>query len=533
MAAIVGRVLRLGYMRRDSPILGRRARTLSGTDEHIGLGVGVTEAAAGSNEGGTLDLGRYWVILRTRWLSVLGGVVVGVAVAAGYAALTPTSFTATAMVNLAVIADQPFNSQRSASGLIDASTEAQLARSSAVLTDVAADMGGDTTIADVRHAMTVMVLPDTTVAKITYTAPTLDAAVAGADALSVAFVDYRTVAAQDKVDRIKTRLTDQQNSVSKELTVVNRAVAEASSGAQRAAAVSRRAILETQLGTLLDQLSQIDSIDTSGGSVITRAEDNAVGVQPHTRLLLQIGLAAGVVLGVLAAFVVNLLDRRVTAPTDLASARGGPLLAQLTDRAALVPAPAADADAYRAVAERLLADGETTRRAVTVVDLTARTRPAAAANLALGLVEAGAGPVLVVLDDAEGELATTLVEDHLGRRTASPMPTVGATAVRLGTPTRTGDAPAFDYLVVALSPGASRSTVLAAARRTGAALTIVERRRTSMAAVRSTVEDLATVGGMVTGTVLTARGRRRGRGRRHRRRVAADRLASVPAADGV
>src|SRR5215213_3191609 len=102
---------------------------------------------------------------------VLAFTIIGALVAGAYALATPKSYTATTVVNVNVIADESFSVQRSASGLIDPATESQLARSSAVLEDAAADIGDGTTIADVRRSMTVTVLPETTVARITYSAP--------------------------------------------------------------------------------------------------------------------------------------------------------------------------------------------------------------------------------------------------------------------------------------------------------------------------------------------------------------------------
>ncbi|MBZ5739735.1 Wzz/FepE/Etk N-terminal domain-containing protein [Nocardioides mangrovi] len=488
-----------------------------------------------SQENTPLELGRYWAVLKSRWLVVLGCTLLGGALAGAYAVTSPTTYTATAEVNLNVIADQPFSTQRSASGLIDPATETQLAKSSAVLTDAATDLGNGTTIADVRRAMTVTVLPEATVARITYDAGTLDDALAGADAVSKAFVDYRTVAAQDKVGRISNQLSKEQTQVSTELTVVNKAIATASSSNQRAAAVSRRTVLEAQLSSLLDQLSSIASIDTSGGYVITQAEDNAVAVQPHTRLLVQMGLAAGLVIGVIAAFVVNALDRRLATAADIGKAHGGPVLAQLSDRMAAVPAAPGDEDSYRSAAERLLAARGHEPGATTVVDLTTGEHPTVAVNLALGLAASVTGPVLVVLAEGEARLAAELVADHHGRAVPSPFPAIGPTAVRLGrgVPASQVDTTPPEYVVVALPPDASRSTVLAAARRTGGVVAVVECRRTRSGTLRSLEEDLSSVGAPVVGSVLAAHGSRRGRRLRRRRRGVTVENHVTLAADGV
>ncbi|WP_168929504.1 Wzz/FepE/Etk N-terminal domain-containing protein [Nocardioides sp. GY 10113] len=498
-----------------------------------------------SPDSGSLDLGRYWAIVKTRWKVVLAVTMLATVLAGVYATLTPTTYTATAQVNLSVIADQPFNTQRAASGLIDPATEVQLAKSSAVLTAAAGEIGDGATVADVRRATTVTVLPDTTVARITYTAPTLDGALTGADAVSTAIVDYRTQVAEGKVQRISDRLTTKQNEVNKELAKVNEALdSSPASSAAHAVAMSRRTVLEAQLGTLVDQVGAMNSIDTSGGYVITEAGDTTVGVKPHTRMIVQIGLAAGVVLGLIAAFVVNALDRRVATAHDVTKARGGPLLARLSDPTRAVPASIADLDGYWRAAERLLATPTTGQRATTVVDLTSQERPTVAINLALGLASSAEAAVVVVLAEGEEEFARELADEHGGVTVPSPVPQVGRLALRFGPETPSGTSSAAGTkegaaeeppacVLVAMPSSASRAAVLAAARRTGSAVAVVEARRTTQGAVRALSDDLAGVGAAMLGTLLAARGpRRRGVERGAGRRVAGEARVAL-AADGV
>jgi hypothetical protein len=327
-----------------------------------------------------------------------------------------------------------------------------------------------------------------------------------------AFVDYRTQAAQSKVDRIVAQLDRQRTTVAKDLAAVNLALLHAS-GSQRAAATSQRQVLQTELNALLSQLSTVASIDTSGGYLITTAEDTPVGVQPHPRLVVAIGLAAGLVVGLVLAFMVDALRRRVVSAADVAKARGGLLLARLADRGEAVPSPA-DADAYRSSAEQLLALGAAGRDAFLVVDLTTRVQPTVAANLALALAAAGTAPVSIVFPGQWPATADILIDECGATRAESPFPSIPAAVVRLGPPDATDTAGGQGPVVVALRSSASRSSVLAAARHTGDVVLVIERKRTSRNAIRPLVDQLGVVGATVVGSVMVPR--LRGRRRRQR-----------------
>ncbi|MFN7151083.1 MAG: Wzz/FepE/Etk N-terminal domain-containing protein, partial [Microthrixaceae bacterium] len=118
------------------------------------------------------DLSRYLAILRRRWTVCLSITLIGGALAVAYLAMTPVQVTASTLVNVNVISSSPFNTGRASADLVDAQTEVQMARSSAVIQSVADELGGGRTSADVRTALAVTVLPEATVVRISYTAAT-------------------------------------------------------------------------------------------------------------------------------------------------------------------------------------------------------------------------------------------------------------------------------------------------------------------------------------------------------------------------
>ncbi|MFT4082793.1 MAG: Wzz/FepE/Etk N-terminal domain-containing protein [Nocardioides sp.] len=478
----------------------------------------------------SLELGRYWAVVKRRWVLVVALALLGAVAAGLYAVVTPKSYTATTLVNINVIAVEPFDNQKPDSELIDAVTEEQLARSSTVMRSAGETLGGGTSIADVRHAMTVTVLSGATVARVTFTASSMDRAIKGSDAVGQAYVNYRTQRAQDRVDRIVSKLNKQKAALSKRLTAVNTTLDKGGlTTAQRAAASSQRQVLQSQISSLLAQLSSATSIDTSGGYVITQAADTALSVKPHTQLLVEIGAALGLVLGLLAAFVVDALDRRVISAADVSKYHGGRLLSRLFDDRAAVPADGSDAEPYRLAAEQLLALGPSGRSSFTVVDLTRRPQPFVAANLALALSTSSDDTVIGVFPDGAEETRETLVDECGARAVDTPLAGFDGSAVSLGDSAQEERA---GTVIVALPPGSARSQVLAAVRQATSVILVLERRHTHRREMDTLVEAMSAVGGTVVGSLLAptvTRSERRGA------RVSAseERPTPVPAREGV
>jgi capsular polysaccharide biosynthesis protein len=460
-------------------------------------------------EDATLDLGRYASILRRRWLVVVLFLVLGIVLSVLYAQSVPRKVTAVTLVDVHAIRGDAFDSQRSASGLIDPVTEEQLASSSQVLKQAATTLGGSTTIAQVGRRSDATMLTDATVMKISYTAPTIDAATAGADAVGSAYVDYRTSAASSQVSRIRKSLTQQESSLQSRLVRVDGALSRAAAGSRQASeATSERQVLNVQLGTILTQITTLDSIDTNGGSIVTSAQDHPVAIWPHKSLLVEVGSLLGLIIGLIAAFVVNRLSRRVEEPATVLQSGGGAVLARLSGTSGSVPASGDDVEQIRSVREQIAALS-LERPVITVVDLTRQSEPSdLAANLAVSFAETGREVDLLLpghTDDFVRRLAQAL-EAGAARPggtgpLAGPVLTVTpSTAARAGGGSK--------VTLVMLPPEASRSVTLAAARWSHTAVFVVRRRRTRSAQLGSVSSDLRAMHASVVGTVMVAPGRR-------------------------
>ena len=479
------------------------------------------------DEGRSLELSHYVGVVRRRWYVVLVGLLVGVLGGLGYLSATPKSFTATSSVNVNVISSQPFDNTKPASQLFDPETEVQLATSAQVLGSAATVLGNGKTLTQMRAATVIQPVAGATVVKVMYTAPTQAQAVKGADAIATAYLDYRSAAATTKVNKVVNQLDKQRKSLASDLLKANQHILNAAAGSPQAVqADSDRQLIDVELTSLVAQINALDSVDTSGGYLLTTASQNAVKVSPSSTLVLAAGGLLGLIVGLVLAFVVNAFDRRVADGRALTALGGGAILSELPAKHARIPSAGADLDQIRSLRERLLASvprGAT----LVVMDLVIRNRPSdVAVNLALSLVEGG-DPVRLVLPNHTDEQVALLqgVLDLEPTESPSDVATytshwapglrvlvtredheLGTPGVHLGNILARDDESAMTTLI-SMPPSAQRSLWLTAGRLGHSIILVAARRETRTSAVRQRVIELGAVGAVIHGSVLVPRKR--------------------------
>ena len=468
----------------------------------------------------TLELARYWKVLRRGWLVVILSGVIGLLAGAAYLATQPRVAAASTMVNVNVISSEPFNMPREPSGLIDPQTESQTARSSVVVARTAQELGGDRTPAEVRAALSAELEPDATVLRITYSADSPEEAVAGADEAARQFLAYRGQLAVAKVKKISDQLTQRRDLLRDDLLRVTQQLAKAPDGSGRAVqAESDRQLLNLELNSLLSQLNAMRGIDTTGGTILSSASDVGAYITPSAPTLLLVGLLAGLAGGLVLAFVRYYLDRRVRDDFTVLEAGGGPLLSvdarDGTDTSL---------DA-RPLREQLVVHLPDAARTVAVLDVAPDLGASRVAlRLALAECDAGREVELILPGVAEAESFALLAElGPRGSATGNPA-REQVTVVRYRDhprltvscwgPTQPGlDAASLldahlsgkrpvDTTVVAVSVSAGRAVRLAAARLAHACVLVLSLGQARKAALRAAVADLDSVGADLAGSVI-------------------------------
>src|SRR4051794_1691024 len=342
-------------------------------------------------ETSSLELGHYLQVLRRGAGVILVGLLLGALASVAYLAVATRTVTATTVVNLNVISSDPFDSQRSPSGLIDASTEMQLASSTEVLDVVAGDLGQGVTPSDVRSRMDATLVPDATVMRISYQGDDVSAAEAGADAIAQAYLDYRSKQADNRIKTIVDQLDRRRDQLRDDLVRINTIVdSSPPSSAEAVQAASDRQLVSIELDSLSGQINTYLGLDTAGGVVLTAAAENPTRIAPSRALVVATGLGAGLVAGIIGAFVLNAMRRRIRDGYDVRRAGGGEVLGELTSKRANLPATGEDQDRIRTVRELLLANLPADPPVIAVADITkGESVPDVAVSLAHAVAETG------------------------------------------------------------------------------------------------------------------------------------------------
>ena len=473
--------------------------------------------SSASRETTSLEIGHYVAVLKRRWWVVVIFAVVGGLLGAAYLATANRQVTATTVVNLNVISSDPFNAQRSPADMINADTEVQLATSSPVLGDVASTLGSGTTASHVRGNTTVTVVPATTVVKVSYTDNSVSAAERGADSVADAYLTYRGQQASDRVSTIIDQLRKREDSLRTDLVRINTIARGASPGSGRALqAESDRQLATIELDSLAGQINTFLGLDTTGGSVLSKASENPTKISPSRGLVIGTGVLLGILLGALAAFVLGAIDRKVRDDYDVRRLGGGRVLGELSSKRGEIPASGQDADTIGTVRELLFATLPEAAPTVALADLSGgEAGPDVATNLAYSVTETGT-PVRLVLQDYDPASIETITRslDLLPSARASngsdsfenelmTLMTLHGKGIATVPPAKEGV-----MTIIGLPAGAAQSSLLAAGRRGHAVVLVVAKGGTTRAAVRRATEELPTLGAEVHGTVLVPRRRK-------------------------
>lgn len=478
----------------------------------------------------TLGFENYVFVLKRQWRLLVVATVLGALAAVGYLVIAPQTVTATTTINLNVITTEPFSAQRAASGLLDDATETAIARSHVVASRASELLDGKVSPSEIRSASTVATSSGAAVVTVDYDAPTAAAAVRGADAVASAYLSFRSDQAQERIGVMVSNLNERIDALNTTLGEVNQQLVSADpSSAAYAQATTQRQQIITELDGLLTQRNGLQSVDTTGGIVLSAAEDNELGYAPGRTVTLLTGLAGGLVLGIMAAFAWNPFDRRLRNAKEVARALEAPVFATLDSNREDVPAKGAAADSLRVTRERLLVDiylGTT----VLVIDAThADETSPTAVNLAVVSAQVGHDVQLIIPGGSDDfrehlEAALELGDSDEGHSTSERIPTL-----RVFTATDDGDERQGDLLLteqthaaiadageetltfLVLSSAAHPASILAGLRVAQAVVVVSREHDTTSSEISWLKEEAAAIDTPVLGAV-TERGLRR----RHR-----------------
>ncbi|MER8025867.1 YveK family protein [Glutamicibacter protophormiae] len=302
----------------------------------------------------SVNINIFWIILKRYFPLILIFTLVFTVAGAALAFFLPKTYTASARVNISPIVSDPFNPTRSASGLLDITTEEAMASSWVVAKRAAQELGDSTPVMTIRQNTIVQADINATTVTISYSAGSDDKARAGADAIANSYLDFR----QQQADARKTRISDQLKVRIDSLRPDFDAASD-----------DAKPVIQDQISTIERQLNQLALIDTNGGSVLNPASETGIASEPSKRLFVAGGAVFGLAAGCIAAFAMHRLSRKTRDENDIQlSGFPGPIPKFNAPTTPHDRPTAHQLDLYRTLRERVL-DFTPSIRNLVLVDL--------------------------------------------------------------------------------------------------------------------------------------------------------------------
>lgn len=266
----------------------------------------------------TIDIGRYWSVLVSRWAVVLGAMIFGVLIAAVYLVVVPTTYTAKTTLAVYPITTEPYAANRNSNNLVDMDAEVVTASSFKVAETAAEALGDGWDAADLRQMTSATGGVGSTTLNIAVDASSEKLARAGAAAMADAYLQTRSDQAAASIDSVVTRDRGRIEALRVQLTeAIGRLTREPSGSPAAAEASADQQLVNLQITALLSRISSLEGIDTTGGVVLNPARLTPISTKPSSVTILATGLAAGFVAGIVVAFFSHSRRKTVRGPNDL------------------------------------------------------------------------------------------------------------------------------------------------------------------------------------------------------------------------
>ena len=289
-----------------------------------------------SQEADSLEFAGYLGVLRRRWWVVLVSACVGILAAGAYIAQAPKAYTATATVNVTPTGVSQTQGGAVAGGrtnnAVNLDTEAQIVKSSSVAAIAARALHTPLTPTALLKNVSVAVPANSSVLQISCQAKSAAQASVCANAFAAAYIQNRNASAAATIDSELKTVRGELTSLERSSTRLNLQITSFPvNSPQRASAESQLQSDTGQLKSLANQAASLSAqaAGNSGGSIITKATPPGTASSPKKKIILPSGLLAGLLLGLIIAFVWDKQDTRVKGARSLGNA-GAPVLLSIS-----------------------------------------------------------------------------------------------------------------------------------------------------------------------------------------------------------
>ena len=486
---------------------------------------------------GSVELGDYLGVVRRRALVVGAVAAACLLLGAAYGLTRPDVYRSTAQVAL----PDPAQTQTPAEAIADVQTELQVVQSELVAARAAEELPGDQDTRDLLGHVVAESPSEARILSISFTASEPEAAQAGAQAFAEAYVAQKQEEQQATVDEraatYQERIDATEENIAAQVELRDAAEDGSTEEAEAQDAIDSA---RSTLSDLTTELTEVEATLVDGGTIITPAR-LPQGPQPRgLARTLAAALAAGLLLGLGAAFVLDRLDTRVRGAADLERTLGVSTLGTIpvfperfrhpSTGLVTVHAPAGtEADAFRRLRTSVLLAGQAdgVRTLAITSSVADEGKTTVAANLAVALAQGGRRVILIGADLRRAGVeemfdlpaAPGLSDLLLGRATIDDVEhrvgdlTVVTRGSEVETPTDLlgSDTTArailelghgFDHVIVDTPPVLAVADVLVLAPALDATLMVVSQAQAGTAQVAEAGTELSLAGARVLGAAL-------------------------------
>jgi capsular polysaccharide biosynthesis protein/Mrp family chromosome partitioning ATPase len=487
------------------------------------------------------------VLRRRRWLIILM-MVLGGALAALYAFNRQPQYVSQASVLVRPIEVDVARTVIRPDQLVNMFTEKEVTGSLAVADRVAERVPGNPSPQRLLDNLSIVVVNDTQVLRISYEDSSPERAQSTAQAFADVYLELREARAEANVASRAEEINEAIVRVDADLLEVNTQISRSEEGSLvRIAAETRRDSLLKQRDELQASLADVESLSVDGGDVISSATLPQNPVSPPNWMIIVIGVIGGFIVGVPLAFARDSLDDRIRSAKDLERAFGFPVLVSIpgfgtwlnqendTGEPTMLAQPdRAPAESFRRLRSTLLAVArdEAVSSILVTSSVADEGAPNVATDLAIAFAQSGTDVLLISanfqdsavdrllgLEDEPG-LGDVLLGDlkpHEAVRTVAGVPStlrVIPSGAQLENPSDALDSPViekvlaghdvpYEFLIVEAPPVVDAADALSLAQLTGGVALCVRSWSSYMSTVDSALGQLDHVRANILGVVLT------------------------------
>ncbi len=273
------------------------------------------------------EIADYVGVLRRRWAIIVAFTLIGIVLAGAYYSVAPRTYTASILVQVNALPTDANALGGRTGGPINMDNEGQIVESATIASIVNAKLHSSLSIADLVKKVRVTVPPNTTFLQISCDESTASLAQECANAFGRAYLYNRRNSTLTLVTVGLKALYAQAQQLERSIETLKVKIKSApatgpdSKGVEQyqlQGKVTRLAALTAKINSVTPLAANLSVKSTLVGSIVTPATRPTAPVSPTKKLILPSGLAGGLVLGLVMAFLLDWRRPRVHTARDVA-----------------------------------------------------------------------------------------------------------------------------------------------------------------------------------------------------------------------